>query len=829
MFDKKLFYFFVSFLIFLSGGKHLYGENRKVLEIVKEGNPMATIVIPDFKKPDSPDVLWTKRAAGWLQEYIEKSTGAKLQIVPESKKTVGNFISVGHTNLARLSGVNVDNLKWDSCRLVVKGNILFLIGRDKYGPGKEHYLGAKGTCKAVTTFLEDFLDVRWFLPSPEGVRIPVRKNLIIPGDLNRTIESKFAYVIGRSIYDWDYYNSGKYGYPSSIANNIRCALILKNYGGHSWNVWIPASKYFDKHPEYFIEVNGKRVKPTSDIRGHLCTSNPEVKKIMIEKIEELFNKGYEAVELGQTDGWQPCRCPKCESLDEYKGRREVDNYYEYLKEHPAERIHLFHKAIIDEVARTYPNRKILLLIYGPTRWPSKKFQYYGDNVIGNVTAPDEEILSCWKKRVSSLAVYVYFWGFYRPLGLAPQTSPSGIAEKIKLYRKYNVIGIYLCGGGYNWGLDGPNYFVFSRLLGNPDLNPDKLVKEYCEFAFGKASNTMEQFYRLLYSRSKLYEDRKSWVWKDVYDEKGNLVREEYTPQSFYPKVYPYEIVQQLDELLKKAESEATSNASKKWLKLVRDNFDWLKYNSQMLDMYNRIINSEHISKEELLNLKEVINKRNAQKEKLLKYIKNINYVKKWFPGYRRMYRFLLKDGVSHSVINEPLTWDIDRIINPKSLADADDVEKIIYSQDFENSVNWNLTAEAYKKKFKRTISENGKSGKCIKINGSGNTLTSSGVKLRNIKLSPGVKYRAIVWVKIEKIKPVQNRLYLVIKIGNRYFNSNKYINSSGEWQELSVDFKVPENLNTYYPQFLIKHFNWKNKGFEILVYYVDDVKILQIR
>ena len=40
--------------------------------IVDSGKPVATIVVP----VDTPQ--WTQKAADWLQEYVEKASGAKL-------------------------------------------------------------------------------------------------------------------------------------------------------------------------------------------------------------------------------------------------------------------------------------------------------------------------------------------------------------------------------------------------------------------------------------------------------------------------------------------------------------------------------------------------------------------------------------------------------------------------------------------------------------------------------------------------------------------------------------------------------------------------------
>ena len=83
------------------------------LDIVVDAKPAATIVMPD----DPPK--WTRQAADWLQEYVEKVSGARLPVLPEGKalpegKTpAGTLISVGHTRLFSKQRIELSRLRWD--------------------------------------------------------------------------------------------------------------------------------------------------------------------------------------------------------------------------------------------------------------------------------------------------------------------------------------------------------------------------------------------------------------------------------------------------------------------------------------------------------------------------------------------------------------------------------------------------------------------------------------------------------------------------------------------------------------------------------------------
>ena len=156
------------------------------LSLVDNGKPVSTIVVPA-----NCDFYAEQVAANWIQEYVKKATGQELKIALETNAPQGTLISVGHTQLAKKAGISTDDLKLDSCRLIVKNGILFLIGRDT--PGDKPDDRALGTCKAATAFLQKFVGVKWFIPSVEGESVPETKNIRVPDNLNETITSNFAY------------------------------------------------------------------------------------------------------------------------------------------------------------------------------------------------------------------------------------------------------------------------------------------------------------------------------------------------------------------------------------------------------------------------------------------------------------------------------------------------------------------------------------------------------------------------------------------------------------------------------------------------------------
>jgi len=608
-------------------------------DIVRDGKPAAVIVTPAADGQAEEIHKWTVMAAEWVRDYVKQATGAELEIVSEPDVPQGNIISVGHTKLAADAGIGTDDLKWDGCRMIVKGKTLYLIGRDQVGPAKRDFIGAKGTNVAAAKFLEEFLGVRWFIPSPEGTFVPETKDFIVPDDLAKTITPVFAYAHGRYLYG--------IRTPAAYANNWRTAVKAYTAGGHTWPVWVPYTKYFDDHPEYFALIGNARV---GNKWNHLCTTNDEVKRILLREIRKKFDEGYDWAQLAQSDGYRRCQCERCEALDNYRGwkMRGPDAekfFYVTLRNNPCERILLLHKAIIDECRKSHPDKKVHLLVYGPTSWPSRKFDRFGDNVVAEVCPRYEDTLPVWKEKVYACTVYVYFWGTYHSTGIGPKYTPKQVADSIRLFRDNNVIGVYYCGGGEDWGLEGPAYYTAAKLMADPDLDYHEVTAEYCKLAFGKAAGTMAAFFDKLYERT-------------LYDRKViQRARPLNNPQTVFPMLYPPEVLKILERLLDKAERQADTERSKGWINLTRIYFDHIKLTSRMFTFYRAYLANE--TRANLLQLRKAVEDWKAFRQMLLDYDRKKAAV--WFPGLGAVQRHIKEGGHLHSTIRAPVTWDFDQM------------------------------------------------------------------------------------------------------------------------------------------------------------------------
>ena len=556
------------------------------LVLVQGGAPASTIVIADDAD------WWHQQAAGWLQDYIERITEAKLPIVRESESPEGTLISVGHTKLAKRARITTKGLRFDGCKMVVKRKVLFLLGRDSTGIGrgdptpeqmksytegdpwrpdrpwgsaKAGLAGANGTCKAVVSFLEDVCGVRWFMPFEQGIVIPRQADLVVKGDLNKTVQPVFAYATGMFAY-----GSPRLS-PAAFANNFRFGIRLKTYGGHSWYIWVPAS-LFKEHPEYFAMRNGKRTAEG----GHLCTTNPDVRKLLLKGIRAEFDAGYEWVQLGQSDGWFRCECDKCEAQDNFRPYdKKVDgpDWYKWLyttnRSNPVERIHVLHNWIAEQCLKSHPGKTVHFLAYIPTRWPSRKLDKYSPNIVAEICKVMPQMLEDWSKKVKGMTVYEYWWDMFWVYGYRPDISLKEMADRIRVYRDNKVIGFFNGGDAHNWGLNGPCFYALGKLLGNPDLDEYTLMEEYCQGVYGEAGEAMNEFFLYLYKRPF----RKAEMGPRT--SQGESIR----------TIFPPRVIRGLEQRLAKAEAMGVTGYAADNLRQTRIQLDYLGLVSRMWVAY----------------------------------------------------------------------------------------------------------------------------------------------------------------------------------------------------------------------------------------------------
>lgn len=445
---------------------------RDQIAIAASGASDYVIVIPDGDDPRN--IL--KGAAETLQSFLAEASGCKLEVCKEAETPAGkNHIYLGRTKAAAKAGVPVDKLKGTEFCKRVAGKDVFLAGYDAPVTYVENNTNAayRGTLKAVTSFLEDEVGIRFLLPGTNGLYVPRLNEIKVDANLDVTAGRNVPYTSAktRDIYD--------------IANNHFSYWFLKTYGGHSYYDAVPKEKYEKEHPEYFALFGGKRVAAFN----HLCISNPDVQKLMLEEMDKWFSVGYEWYELAQTDGYRPCECDKCQAI---------------AGKHAGEALWIVHRNLAEQARKKWPGKKIVIIAYGPTASPPRTFDKFPDNVMIEMATYTPERFKEFEKFGVDKMTYIYNWGAYHSLGYLPKCTPIFAAKQLRLFAENNVRAIYKCGFGENLGLEGPVYYVWGKLLLDPQADPLAIADDFYRAAYGKARTPMTAFFNELYNRLELY-------------------------------------------------------------------------------------------------------------------------------------------------------------------------------------------------------------------------------------------------------------------------------------------------------------------------------------
>lgn len=639
------------------------------IEIVKNGQSDYQIVIPDKGKNKNIDVF-INSSAKLLQDCVQETSGTKLPVLEESKADKNKpSIFIGDTLFAEKNGADIKNLKgWTYIEKTV-GKNLILAGNDRPDVPDvntvSHTKYILPTVKAVTSFLQDETGVKFVLPGPNGISVPKNTSISMPAnlDVKKTPFLNFNTSRGTEpFYD--------------IANNFFQCNSFKSYGGHSYYSAVPKEQYAATNPEYFALLGGKR-NPTAN---HLCISNPEVQELIYKEMLKWLDQGYEYVELAQTDGYQPCQCENCKKLF------GVSDF--------GEKTWILHKNLAERLLKDRPGKKVIIISYPPTFEPPATFTKFPKNVMIEMCKYNPDDFEKWKNYEvpCGFMTYVYNWGFYQIVGMTPRRTPTFCGKQAELFMKNNVKGVYKCGFGELFGLEGPAYYAYGRSFENPDkMIPAKvLLDEYCKAAFGEAYTPMKKFYDTLFERLELYSSITG-----AHCPYSEIIPS--NPRITLAYTYSPELIETMEKNLARAEQLAVSDKVKKRLALVRMEFDYLRNLSRILTLYNAYTVSPDWTSFDKLAAE--IEKRNAIIDGLYDTTGKIKRPSAWpdISFFGNIPKDLLKlNGRLRAPINSPLTWDTAKLKKNQTLPGSSKKKMTVYKSSEKVLMDGDLERGAWK-------------------------------------------------------------------------------------------------------------------------------------
>ena len=443
-------------------------------------------------------------AAKELQYFLKRISGAELAIKRNGKTDGKNAIVIATAeSFPQLPAAVKDFPEGvsgnDSLRVKTLNGNLYLTGNVP-----------RGALYAVYTFLKNVMGVRWVCAGKNGEYVPEKTQFVLPKlDIYEVASFKYRgfHLCGQH-YDKDmetWMSRNKINIMRS--DPVSKAKWVKNWndqriakGFHmmfsTHNVTIRDKEVFAQHPEYFAEINGKRM------RDQLCWSHPEVEKIMLGRLLK-YCREYPVVEiinLSAADNMNYCRCKIC-------GTRPVHEVW-----------FDFYNKLASGVRKQFPDIKFAGIAYQAYKKVPKcdmsssafvEYCMYDRCYVhryGECKMNDKSLqnVADWQKKSVPVVIYGYEFDVFKPKAQSPFYYM--ISDQMKKFHAFGIVGAITECNPFNWvspklpkgSLPGANHnklamYLYAAALWNHNVDPDAVIREFSEAAYGNAAPFMSEY------------------------------------------------------------------------------------------------------------------------------------------------------------------------------------------------------------------------------------------------------------------------------------------------------------------------------------------------
>ncbi|MBD3352105.1 MAG: DUF4838 domain-containing protein [Candidatus Lokiarchaeota archaeon] len=518
--------------------KEVHSMSQKI-ELIKNKTTNFTIVLSDKASPSQ------KYAASELSRYIEESTGVKINIanliedLPKKSIILGDHPYITK-NYPQIDFENLENegyyFKFTEHRIIIAGSKI------------------RGTLYGVYSFLEEFLNIRFY--DPEYTIIPANEDIILPEiSEERTPSLKYRIVTYLNLLDPEFTPTQKCNMNPFAEEELGgCYLLSTAHLTHTFYQLVNPKKYFKTHPEYFALVNGERISNM----GQLCLSNPEVIKIATESVLRWFKEDPRVMSMGviQNDVNNYCECAECKKLEQ-----------KYGGVHSAPIVNLCNQ-IGERLANEYPDQEkyIHTIAYTYSLEPPEDLEIHprviivacdmypdcaDDKPIGTDSRTKKylEYVREWARLADHMMIWHYAVDFVHPL--LPFPNFKSLYENAKIYQEIGIEGILYQAttqlGVYGEFEEFRNWFCY-KVLWNTNVEYRELVKDFIYGYYGTAADLIYEYFNNLQKLAKPKEVR-----MHLYSglEAGYLKK---------PFVLNYQ--KKIEGVMKKLETEIDNNTEK---------------------------------------------------------------------------------------------------------------------------------------------------------------------------------------------------------------------------------------------------------------------------
>ena len=429
-----------------------------------------------------------KYAAQRLEYYLEKVTGADLEIVTDASEPSAREICVGATNRGNADLSPADGgyvITSDAQKVIICGS------------------GNKGTINGVYAFLEKYCGCHWY--ESQVIVTPENKALTIPADINIEYTPFFEYTETdtKSSYDTEFsLANGLTGgvYRDFTAEQGSAVEYLGSFCHTMTTFFCKSETYFESNPEYFALHEGKR-NP-----NQLCLTNEKVREIVTAEVLDLLSKEHnpeadiQIVSLTQHDNYFYCQCKNCKAIDDENGSQSgtmitfVNEIASRVKEHGYDNV------VFDTFAYQYTRKapsKVIPRDDVIVRLCSIEccFGHTLDDADCELNADFMNDLKNWGKICNRIYIWDYVNNYRETVCIFPN---FGVMQRnVQIFYENNVKGIYEEGNYYINECDGEfaemRTYLLSKLMQNPYLDYSAETDGYLNAVYGDGGCYIREF------------------------------------------------------------------------------------------------------------------------------------------------------------------------------------------------------------------------------------------------------------------------------------------------------------------------------------------------
>ncbi len=430
-------------------------------------------------------------AADKLRDYLSQMTRAEFALVEEGNDfhPSGQEISVGRTRLLeRAAPVQLKaDLGEDGYAVATQDQQLFVFGQT---PG--------GTLNGVYCLLEEDLGCRWYstkfkpmIPSQPSLRFrPVQRAYKPALDHLRDVYYNDARGDTDTAKEW------------TRANRLEDISAVGNAWGfsHTYAGLVPPSTYFAKHPEYYSEIDGKRVP------RQLCLTNPDLEGIILKQVldHHKANPEMRFYEISPNDGRNYCQCRKCQAVNKAAGGTEMGTLLRLINR------------VAAKVEKVYPEVRLTTLAYLETVQPpinekprknviitlcTDKATWGNPCLFVTETPEFKKGLKAWEEAGANLRIWDYTVVFQN--NMQPLLNMPVVSDNLRYYVRHGVKGVFMEGvHSRNDGADRSiiRSWVWLKQLWDPSRDTRELVRDFNYGFYGPAAEPMQAYDEMLWRK-----------------------------------------------------------------------------------------------------------------------------------------------------------------------------------------------------------------------------------------------------------------------------------------------------------------------------------------